>query len=468
MPSLTVSATEPRPINPGKTNVQREIVRLVERLTYGPTPQELALASRLGLEGYLDHQLQAPAELDAPLEASVIQRFPRITWDAHRLQSLGYNNESGDQLIGATLTRRHRSRRQLYERTVEFWSDHFNVSLAKTGPALLVQHDRNAIRKHAFGTFRELLGATAESPAMLAYLDNDQSNATRPCQNYARELLELHTIGVGTYSQKDVREVARCFSGWTFVREEARPDFGQFVFDPKRHDNGEKVVLGTVIPAGGGRQDAVTVLDLLAKHPRTARRIATKIGRWLIGEGVPDAAVTAIESAYHATNGDIRAMIRAAVTHGAFASAPKKFKRPAHLFISVLRALNADVQSFQDIRYGYLRQLGHTPFEWPLPNGYPDTLRHWADQMLPRWNFGMALLNNGVGGMKVDFGALFPPPYNSNHVVSRIEDVLFPAGMDPVDREDLRKFLAAVSYMDATRARAAVAVAIGMNAYQWY
>ncbi|MGV3618458.1 MAG: DUF1800 domain-containing protein [Fimbriimonas sp.] len=463
MPSLL--APEPKA---GPQDAVRPHVRLVERLTYGPTAQELAFAAKLGPEAYLQHQLTVAPEVDAALEALIAQRFPRTTWDAHRLQSLGYNNESGDQLIGATLTRRMRSGRQLYERAVEFWTDHFNISLAKTGPALLIQHDRNAIRKHAFGTFPDLLRATAQSPAMLAYLDNDQSNATKPCQNYARELLELHTVGVGVYSQKDVRDVARCFSGWTFVREEARPDFGTFVYDPKRHDDGEKTVLGTAIPAGGGQKDALTVLDLLAKHPRTARRIATKIGRWLIGEGVNDAAVTAIEAAYNATGGDIRAMIRAAVGHETFLTAPRRFKRPAHLFISILRTLNADVQNFQDIRYGYLRQLGHTPFEWPLPNGYPDTMRHWADQMLPRWNFGMALLNNGVGGMQVDFAAHFPPPYNPKHVVQRIEAVLYPAGMDPLDRDDLLKFLSAVPYIDATRSRAAVAVALGMNAFQWY
>lgn len=463
MPSLSPPGAELR-----REDAANAYVRWVERLTYGPTPEELTRAAKLGPEGYLQYQLDAPAGLDAAVEATLAQRFPRTTWDAQHLQSLGYNNESGDQLIGATLTRRLKSQRQLYERAVEFWSDHFNISLAKTGPALLIQHDRNVIRPHAFGTFPALLKATAQSPAMLAYLDNDQSNATKPCQNYARELLELHTVGVGQYSQKDVRDVARCFSGWTFVREEARPDFGTFVYDSKRHDDAEKTVLGTVIPAGGGQKDALAVLDLLAKHPRTARRIATKIGRWLIGEGVTDSAVTAIEAAFNATGGDVRAMIRAAATHETFATAPRRFKRPAHLFISILRALNADVQNFQDIRYGYLRQLGHTPFEWPLPNGYPDTLRHWADQMLPRWNFGMALLNNGVGGMNVDFGALFPPPYKPKNVVQRIEAVLYPAGMDPIDREDLVKFLSAVPYIDATRSRAAVAVALGLNAYQWY
>lgn len=463
MPSSPLPELELRPAD--ATNPH---VRMVERLTYGPNSDELAKAAKMGAEGYLQYQLEAPPGLDGGLEALIAQRFPRTTWDAHRLQALGYNNESGDQLIGATLTRRMKSQRQLYERAVEFWSDHFNISLAKTGPALLIQHDREAIRPYAFGTFADLLKATAKSPAMLAYLDNDQSNAAKPCQNYARELLELHTVGVGQYSQKDVRDVARCFSGWTFVREEARPDFGKFTYDPKRHDDGEKTVLGLTIPAGGGQKDALAVLDLLAKHPRTARRIATKIGRWLIGEGVTEAAVVAIEAAYNTTGGDVRAMIRAAVTHETFATAPRRFKRPAHLFISVLRALNADVQNFQDIRYGYLRQLGHTPFEWPLPNGYPDTLRHWADQMLPRWNFGMALLNNGVGGMQVDFGALFPPPYKPKNVVQRIEAVLYPAGMDPIDREDLVKFLSAVPYIDATRSRAAVAVALGLNAYQWY
>jgi hypothetical protein len=447
--------------------VPLEVARLVERLTYGPTAAELERAAKLGVESYLDYHLGLAPEVDAALEAEILGRYPRLTWSAQQLQGLGYNNESGDQLIGATLTRRHRSLRQLYERTVEFWSDHFNVSLAKTGPALLIQHDRDAIRRFALTSFPQLLKATAQSSAMLAYLDNDQSNATYPCQNYARELLELHTIGVGNYSQKDVREVARCLSGWTFVREEASPDFGKFRFDTKRHDNGPKTVLGTSIPAGGGMTDGHTVLDLLADHPLTARRLATKMTRWILGETAPPDAIASVENAYRVTGGDIRSMIRTAVRHPSFGTGPRRIKRPAHLFIGIVRALEAKVTSWQDVRYGALRQLGHVPFEWPLPNGYPDTVAPWADQLLPRWNFPFALLNNGVGGISVDFGRIFPPPYTPGRVVDQIERVLYPTGMPKVDKTALNKFLAAVSYLDATRSRAAVALAIAMNEYQW-
>lgn len=447
--------------------VGSESVRVVQRLTYGPTPVEMASANRLGIEGFLQAQLSAEPRLDEALEADIAQRFPRTLWSASRLQGLGYNNESGDQLIGATLLRRCLSKRQLHERLVECWSDHFNVALNKTGPALLIQHDRQVIRKHAMGSFPALLKATAQSAAMLAYLDNDESDARRPCQNYARELLELHTVGVNEFTQEDVREVARCLSGWTFVRRAADPDFGRFHFDPSRHDSGPKKVLGVPIPAKGGLRDGEIVLELLSQSPKTARRVALRLCHLLIGENPPSDVVNRVSDVYLQTKGDIKAMVAAAVRHEAFLVAPPKFKRPAHLFVSMLRAMNAEITSFQDARYGYLRQLGHTPFEWPLPNGYPDQFLHWADQLIPRWNFGFSLLNNGLGGIKVDFPSLFPPPYTPRHVVDRIEAVLYPGGLPSEDRKELIGFLRKVSYLDATRSRAAVAVALGLNAYQW-
>lgn len=451
---------------PGKL-VSVEVARIVERLTYGPNQEEIALAENLGPAGYLDAQLSSGPEVNTALEAEIERRYPRMTWTPQRLASLGYNNESGDQLIGATLTRRFRSKRQLHERATEVWSDHFNISMSKVGPELLISHDRDVIRRFALTSFPQLLRATAQSPAMLAYLDNDQSNPAYPCQNYARELLELHTIGVGNFSQKDVKEVARCFSGWTYVRDVANPNYGTFFFDARKHDDGPKTVLGQSIPAGGGQADGVAVLEMLAAHPLTARRIASKIAVWMLGEGAPPTAVSAVENAFKVTGGDIRTMIRTAVNSPYFSSGVKRLKRPAHFLVGTLRALEAEVTSWQDIRFGTLRQLGHVPFEWPLPNGYPYGARPWADQLLPRWNFPFALLNNGVGGMHVDFERAFPPPYSPRHMVERIEAVLFPTGITPEDKTALRKFLAAVPYLDATRSRAAVALAIAMNEYQW-
>lgn len=442
-------------------------VRLVERLTYGATEADLRRVAELGFSGYLQEQLQLGRHEDSEFESDVRRRFPRLTWDPHRLQALGYNNESGDQLISATLYRRLKSRRQLYERVVEMWSDHFNIALQKVGPALLIAHDRDIIRKYALTTFPDLLKATAKSPAMLAYLDNDQSNALRPCQNYARELLELHTVGVGMYGQKDVREVARCLTGWTYERAEERADFGAFRFDPSRHDDRDKTVMGRPIPAGSGVRQGEQLLDYLAFHPETMRRVAHRICAWLISEDPPVDAVTAVAAAYATTGGDISKMIETAAGHPSFATSSRSYKRPAHLFLSSLRAMEVRVDHFLDIRYGYLRQLEHTPFEWPLPNGFPVGVRAWADQMLPRWNFGLALLNNGIGGLTLDFDRIFPPPYTPVHVVDRIEAVLFPAGLPKEDRKELIQFLRKVDYLDATRSRAAVALAMGLNAFQW-
>jgi uncharacterized protein (DUF1800 family) len=193
------------------------------------------------------------------------------------------------------------SERQLNEVVVNFWENHFNIFINKDADRwLMTEFDRDVIRPNALGNFRDLLGATAKSPAMLYYLDNWQSSVVRKYpatkdkpagqtgginENYARELMELHTMGVGGgYTQKDVQEVARCFTGWT-IRKPGQE--GTFMFNPSWHDNGEKTVLGQKIPAGGGIADAEKVLDILAKHPSTARFIATKLTRRFFGDNPP-------------------------------------------------------------------------------------------------------------------------------------------------------------------------------------
>ena len=209
------------------------------------------------------------------------------------------------ELQRAALLRAVYSERQLYELTVDFWENHFSIYAQKDADRwLLTSFDRDAIRPYAFGRFRDLLGATAHSPAMLFYLDNWQSSVLRKYpatkdkparqtgginENYARELMELHTLGVdGGYTQRDVQEVARCFTGWTIRKPNEE---GLFVFNPAAHDNGEKVVLGQRIPAGGGIADGERVLDILAHHPSTAHFIATKLARRFIGDDPPASVV---------------------------------------------------------------------------------------------------------------------------------------------------------------------------------
>ena len=223
-------------------------------------------------------------------------------------------------LAEAKMLRAVYSNRQLEEQLDDFWYNHFNVFADKGADRYLVtEYERDAIRPHVLGKFRDLLEATAKSPAMLFYLDNWQSvgpNAPQPRgqgnkakrglnENYGRELMELHTLGVdGGYTQKDVTEVARCFTGWTINQPQRG---GKFVFNPRLHDNGEKVVLGVTIPAGGGESDGEKVLDILAHSPATAHFISRKLAMRFVADDPPESLVNRMAETFLKTDGDIRA-----------------------------------------------------------------------------------------------------------------------------------------------------------------
>jgi uncharacterized protein (DUF1800 family) len=260
------------------------------------------------------------------------------------------------------------------------------------------------IRKHALGKFPDLLRASAHSPAMLAYLDNQINERKAPNENYARELLELHTLGVhGGYTQKDVQEVARCFTGWTVENRFLRPR-GRFRFDPHLHDDGPKMVLGVHIPAGGGQKDAEEVLNLLANHPSTAQFIAHKICRYFLG----DAAATwtpKLTEIYKQTDGDIRAMLRPLLFSREILEGPPIIKRPFDYMVSALRALNADTDGDRPLQE-HLAHMGQPLYQWPMPDGYPDKTSAWTGSLLARWNFATALATNAISGTRVDLPAL--------------------------------------------------------------
>jgi uncharacterized protein (DUF1800 family) len=262
-------------------------------------------------------------------------------------------------LIEAKLYRAVYSNRQLQEVLDDFWYNHFNVFLDKgVDRYFLADYESEAIRPHVLGKFKDLLLATAESPAMLYYLDNWQSVAPLPSaapkrpgarglnENYGRELMELHTLGVdGGYTQKDVIEVARCFTGWTIKQPERG---GVFEFNAQMHDKGEKVVLGVTIPAGGGINDGLQVLDILAHHPATARFISRKLAVRFVADNPPQALVDKMARTFTKTDGDIRQVLKTMLeskefwSQGAYRA---KVKSPIEMVASAVRALDADLNS---------------------------------------------------------------------------------------------------------------------------
>jgi uncharacterized protein (DUF1800 family) len=293
----------------------------------------------------------------------------------------------------ATLYRSLLSPRQLFERMVIFWTDHFNVSLlSDLGIWLKPTDDRDVIRRHALGKFPDLLRASAQSAAMLSYLTNDSNVKDHPNENYARELMELHTLGVdGGYTEVDVKEVARALTGWRFHSYEEGPRFGEFLFDPGLHDFGPKTVLGQPLPAGGGIEDGEAVLEILANHPSTGRFLSRKLLRYFWGYEPTDRAVERIARIYRRTGGDIRSMLRGILSWGQLASATPKLKRPYHLILSSVRALFAGVEN-PFFLLDAMNRAGHLPYTWAPPNGFPDSAGYWSGFVAPRWNFAAVML----------------------------------------------------------------------------
>jgi uncharacterized protein (DUF1800 family) len=297
-----------------------------------------------------------------------------------------------DELAAAKLARAITSDRQLEEILADFWFNHFNVNGAKGRTALyLASYERDAIRPHVLGRFRDLLGATARHPAMLFYLDNVRSRAGEVNENYARELLELHTLGVdGGYTQQDVEAVARAFTGWTIGRQASG-----FRFARAMHDTAPKVVLGQTI-RGSGQQAGERVLDLLAAHPSTARHIATKLARRFVSDTPPEALVTRAAQRFRETNGDLREVVRAIVTAPEF-FAPDvrnaKVKTPLEFVVSSVR-LKADDQvrlkpDTTRVLLRTLRELGMPLYLCQPPTGYDDTAETWVTSgaLVARVNF---------------------------------------------------------------------------------
>jgi hypothetical protein len=379
------------------------VAHLLHRTTFGVRPGELERARQMGIEAWLDEQLHPERIDDSAVEAQVAALFPTLGKSAQELYDIAEEADDGGysvamELKRATLYRALFSKRQLYETMVEFWNNHFSMYHFKDDVAVLkTVDDRTVSRPLAFGRFRDLLLASAHSPAMMVYLDNESNVADGPNENYARELMELHTIGSDAgYTQTDVREVARCLTGWTVDYDGEGTD-GEWVFNADAHDPGPKTVLGVAIAGGNpGALDGRRVLETLARHPACARFISNKLCRRFVADVPPPALVARAAAAFSSTGGDIRAVLRTILLADEFfAAAEQKLRRPYEFLVAALRALGVTQvtpDGLDNLIYS-LYPLGQVPFEWEPPNGYPDVGAAWANTngLLNRWNLASAL-----------------------------------------------------------------------------
>lgn len=385
------------------------VSHLINRLSFGPRPGDYARVAAMGPEAYIEEQLE-PEAIDDRAAEWIVRRLETLSKTAGEL--FEYKEKFLlSELTRGTVLRAVYSRRQLDEVMVNFWTDHFNIDISKGDCRWLkVADDREVIRRNAMGNFADLVRASALSPAMLWYLDgrvNRKADADeKPNENYGRELLELHTLGVhGGYTQRDVMETARCLTGWT-VRTGNSFSKGKVEFNPELHDDGEKTILGKTIPAGLGEEDLDRVLDIVTRHPSTARFISTKLCRRFIDEDPPENAIDATAAAFARSDGDIRETLRALFSTDEFrASRGNRLKRPFRFVVSALRATAAKTDARQPL-LDYLTRMGHAPFQYPTPDGYPEEASPWMGTLMWRWHFAMALTENSIEGTKIEIREL--------------------------------------------------------------
>ena len=400
-------------------------LHLLNRLGFGPRPGDLEKVNLLGIDGYIEWQL-SPESIAEPRELQQqigqLEALQLNTLELYRKfgppskkKNMNPNNEGGDrkrpyqilqEAAQGRIMRAVASPRQLEEVMVDFWFNHFNIFARDLNRLWAGSYEQEAIRPYAMGSFRQLLGATARHPAMLFYLDNWLNTAPDSPgargrfrglnENYARELLELHTLGVdGGYTQDDVIVLARIFTGWGFPPQKKGSRYGgEFYFDESRHDFRQKVLLGQTI-SGQGIAEGEAALDILANHPATAKHISYKLAQYFVADDPPQSLVHTLSRRFLETQGDIRAVLETLFQSDEFWDLQfeqAKFKTPYQYIVSSLRASNTEINNYQRI-LGSFNQLAMPIYQCRTPDGYQQTQDTWLspDAMLRRISFAIAL-----------------------------------------------------------------------------
>ncbi|NCT82390.1 MAG: DUF1800 domain-containing protein [Comamonadaceae bacterium] len=448
--SLVGCATAP-PAAPPPRNAAQDTLWL-DRLTWGASRADLERVRAQGRDAWLDAQLRPagtaplPEAAQAQIQALTISQQPllplvqqmeaqrkaadALTDDAAKAEAQKAYQQAMTRLAREASTRQLLnalySPNQVQEQLTWFWFNHFNVHQYKANLRAMVGDYEQGLRERALGRFRDLLGYTAHHPAMLRYLDNEQNAANRINENYARELLELHTLGVGGgYSQRDVQELARVLTGLGVNLSDNKPKLkpaqeaqyrrdGLMEFNPARHDFGDKTLLGITVK-GQGYAELDQVLDRLARHPSTARFVCTKLAQYFVADAPPPALVERMAARWQQSDGSIAEVLRAMVAAPEFeASLGRKFKDPTHYVVSAVRLAYADkVVLNTSPMMGWLYRLGQSPYNRQTPDGYPMDENAWAGpgQMTTRFEIARAIGSGSAGLFKVEGEAKDRPAF---------------------------------------------------------
>lgn len=447
------------------------IVKLLRRTTYGVTPADVEYAASAGFDGYLSEQLHPGSISDPEFENQFARLIPTPEIQNFSFAQLYQRYREYPvrlELVDTAFLRAIYSRKQLFERMVEFWTDHFNMdSLISFGGFFQAVRDRDVTRQFGLEHFHELLLASCTNAGMLTFLTNVTNIAGHPNENFARELLELHTLGVSSgYTQNDVNEVARCFTGWTCTTTNEPTSGGLFQFNPNFHDSGEKTVLGNTIPAGLGIQDGLIVIRMLADHPATSTFIARKLCRWFLEETPRESVVQAAALRFRQTQGDIREVLKAIITPNNLFAAGPKYKRPFHLIASGMRAIQPVMSQMWPLRTA-LRECGHPLFEWGPPDGFPDTMQYWGGGQMARWNFCSSLGENRLLDMQSDASTFYQGMTMPQQVLDEMNRRFLQGEMSGTDRQILLDFLAFDPNSPRQR-RAVTGLLLAIHGFQWY
>lgn len=447
---------------------ERLIWHVLNRVTFGPRPGDVEQIASTGISVFIDQQLSPEPDSEPALEAkfSSLKFYSGSPLELYRshldqkrmnhgLPSLGETVESEpvklkalEELQLAKVVRAVESRWQIKEVLIDFWSNHFNIDASKGAVSVLkVRDDIEVIRPKVLGSFRDLLVASAKSPAMLFYLDQSRlmeqpdAGVTGPqsgsaIENYARELLELHTLGVnGGYTQTDVQEVARCFTGWGIDQAT-----GTFLFSPEKHDQGRKLVLGQEIASNGGLSDGERVLQILSEHPSTANFISRALCRRFVSDDPPEALVRRVAATFLETSGDLRRVVRTILSSPEFLSSSVyggKIKSPLELTVSSIRALDGQIvvddvarprrgRNAENARHdliGLLAEMGQNLFRCAPPTGYSEDSRRWlgSGALLARIRFVLALARNEISRVNYPSKILGTPDTPSEALADMLE-----------------------------------------------